>query len=301
MLRKPMSKALTVRPNKAIAVRDSLDLYFRGLRETTLLSRVEERSLADRWYFDRDPEAGRQLVVSNLRFVVKIAKEYAKYGVRLPDLIQEGNMGLLHAVDKFDPRKGFRLISYAVWWIRAYIQSFILKSWSVVRLGTTRAQRRIFNGLQKARRMISSFNADQPVEKKQLAQKLNVSEAELDETMHRMKVRDVSIDQPVSKNSETPFGESLADETPSVEDRVVSSDLQEKVRDRLDTAYEDLSPRERYLLENRLMSEDPVTLQAAGHEFGVSRERVRQIEVRLKEKLRTILAPTVGATALAAA
>ncbi|MFH1017988.1 MAG: RNA polymerase factor sigma-32 [Pseudomonadota bacterium] len=285
---KPKSTALTIR--------SSLDLYMEQVRRIPVLSREEEKKLALLWFKKRDREAGQKLVISNLRFVVKVAREYLRYGFRLPDLIQEGNLGLLHSIDRFDPRKGYRLISYAVWWIRAYIQAFVLRSWSVVRLGTTRVQRRIIASLQKARQKIASLHADEPVQPKALAAALDVSTDDLNATVNRMQRRDISIDAPVSQDNDAPYGDHLADRTPNAEEQLVEADLKLKVREKLDDIYEDLTPRERYLLDHRLMSDQPVTLEAAGEHFGVTRERVRQIENRLKGRLRGVLAPAFATT-----
>jgi RNA polymerase sigma-32 factor len=281
----------------ALALRNSLDLYLDQVRRIPVLSREEEKDLALRWFEKRDREAGQKLVISNLRFVVKIAREYVRYGLRLQDLIQEGNLGLLHAVDRFDPRKGFRLISYAVWWIRAYLQSFVLRSWSIVRMGTTRVQRRIVASLQKARQKIAALHADEPVKTRALAEALDVPYDELNETVHRMQRRDLSLDAPVSRESETSHGEMMADEAPNAEERLIHADLNAKVREKVGEVYEDLTPRERYLLDHRLMSDQPVTLEAAGQQFGVTRERVRQIEERLKLRLRSVMAPALAASA----
>ena len=287
------STALQKFSSKSLASKNGLDLYFQQIANLPVLSREEEKALALRWYNERDREAGQKLVVSNLKFVVKVAREYTKYGFTLSELIQEGNMGLLHAVDKFDPRKDHRLITYAVWWIRAYIQSFILRSWSVVRTGTTRVQRKLFSSLQKARRQLARMSPDEPVTNKQLAEHLNVDEDELNEAMLRMKTKDLSLDQPVGKDSQRSVGESMADDKLGAEERLIQEDLNEKVRERLAEIYDDLKPRERFLLEHRLLAENPMTLEAAGKEFGVTRERVRQLEVRLKEKLKQELSETV--------
>ena len=276
------------KPSTALVVRDSTDLYFKDLKKLPVLSREEEHKLAMQWFETRNREAGQQLVLSNLRFVVKIAKEYSRFGFKMQDLIQEGNMGLLHAVDKYDPRKGYRLITYAVWWIRAYIQSYILRSWSIVRTGTTRVQRRIFNGLKKATQKISAMNSSEPVSPKLLAKELDVTENQLKETMGLMKRRDISMDAPLSKNQDNSitFGDTLSDTSESIEDRVIREDMQEKVRGFLDNMYEELAPRERYMLEHRILAENPKTLEEIGDHFGITRERVRQLENRLKEKLR---------------
>ncbi len=276
------------KPSTALIVRDSTDLYFQNLKNLPILSAEEEKKVAMKWFETRDREAGQKLVLSNLRFVVKIAKEYSKYGFKMQDLIQEGNMGLMHAVDKYDPRKGYRLITYAVWWIRAYIQSSILKSWSIVRTGTTRVQRRIFNGLRKATQKIASFNSSEPVSNKLLAAELDVTEDQLKETVGIMKRRDVSMDQPLSANQydNLTFGDTMSDPSASAEDKVIEQDMQEHVRSFLDDIYDDLAPRERFMLEHRILAETPKTLEEIGDEFGITRERVRQLENRLKEKLR---------------
>lgn len=283
-----MDKENKKKPSTALVVRSSTDLYFQDLKKLPVLSAEEERQVAMKWFETRDREAGQKLVLSNLRFVVKIAKEYSKYGFKMQDLIQEGNLGLMHAVDKYDPRKGYRLITYAVWWIRAYIQSHILRSWSIVRTGTTRVQRRIFNGLQKAMRKISGYNSSQPVSHKLLAQELDVTEAQLTETMGLMKRRDVSMDQPLAPNQydHLTFGDTLSDPSASAEDKVIEQDMQKHVRSFLDEIYDELAPRERYMLEHRILAETPMTLEEIGEEFGITRERVRQLENRLKEKLR---------------
>lgn len=284
------------KPSTALVVRDSTDLYFKDLKNLPVLSREEEHKVAMKWFETRDREAGQQLVLSNLRFVVKIAKEYSKYGFKMQDLIQEGNMGLMHAVDKFDPRKGNRLITYAVWWIRAYIQSYILRSWSIVRTGTTRVQRRIFNGLKKATQKIAGFNSSEPVSNKLLAKELDVTESQLMETTALMKRRDISMDAPLSSNPDNSitFGDTLSDTAESVEDRVIREDMQEKVRGFLDDIYEDLAPRERYMLEHRILAENPKTLEEIGDHFGITRERVRQLENKLKEKLRKAFEANAG-------
>lgn len=260
-----------------------------------MLSVEQEKELAIKWYEERDRDAGQKLVISNLRFVVKIAKEYSKYGVKLSDLIQEGNLGLMHAVDKFDPHKGHRLITYAVWWIRAYIQAFILRSMSIVRSGTTRAQRRVLNGLQKAQKRIASMQgANLPVTTQQIAQELEVSESDVIDTIGLMSKRDVSTESPISRKDDSiTFGDTLSSEE-NIESRLIQKDMDERVQSIIEDIYDDLNPRERYLLENRLLAEEPMTLEAVGHEFGITRERVRQLESKLKTKLKKVLESSVS-------
>lgn len=271
--------------HKKIALRDGLDVYLKQISIAPILSREEEKKLADAWTERRDREAGQKLVVSNLRFVVKIAKEYTKYGFKLPELIQEGNMGLLHALDKFDSKKGYRLITYSVWWIRAYIQAYILRSWSIVRTGTTRVQRKIFSSLQKARQKIAAFSSE-PATRKQLAAELDVSKEDFDIAMDRIEARDMSMDQPLSSDEpDKSFGDTFADQVPGPEERLIAEDMRLRVRQKLDDIYDDLQPRERFLLDKRILADVPITLEQAGKEFGVTRERVRQLEERLKGKL----------------
>ena len=271
-----------------VVKQDAVDAYFQQIGRIPLLSSEEEKELAKKWFEDRDPEAGQKLVLSNLRFVVKIAREYSKYGIKMSDLIQEGNMGLMHAVDKFDPNKGYRLITYAVWWIRAYVQSFVLRSLSIVRSGTTRAQRRVLNGLQKAQKRIATMQgANLPVTTKQLAQELEVTEQDIQETLGLLSKRDVSTEKSISrKDLNLTFGETLKGDNLSAEEQVIRHDVDQKVQDIIQDLYDDLVPRERYLLEHRLLADEPMTLEAVGHEFGVTRERVRQLESRLKKKLK---------------
>lgn len=275
---------------------DAMSKYLAEISHLPVLSREEEQDLAMRWYNEKDREAAEKLVVANLKFVVKIAKEYSRYGFKMSELVQEGNMGLMHAVQKFDPTKNYRLISYAVWWIRAYIQSFILKSWSIVRSGTTRAQRKLFSSLQKTRRELASLNPEERVSNAQLAEALDMDQKTFAEELARMETRDVSMDQPLLSSDEQgrTVGDTFEDEKADTEAQFISMDLSEKVRDRLDDIYDDLKPRERFLLENRLLSDDPITLEAAGTEFGVTRERVRQIEAELKKKLKKVLVPLMG-------
>ncbi|MCB0308169.1 MAG: RNA polymerase factor sigma-32 [Bdellovibrionales bacterium] len=281
-------KNLPQKHKRPVLQRDSFDLYLKDVSSVPVLSKEEENKLAHTWFETRDREAGQKLVLSNLRFVIKIAKEYTKYGFKLPELAQEGNMGLLHALDKFDPRKGYRLITYAVWWIRAYIQAYVLRSWSIVRTGTTRVQRKLFSSLQKARRKISLMSPEEPPSRKKLAAALNVSQSEFDQALHQIQTRDVSMDQPMFTEDDSSFGETLPDHVPNAEAKLIEEDTKARVRETLDSIYDELKPRERYLLEHRLLSDTPMTLETAGKEFGVTRERVRQLEERLKAKLHTV-------------
>lgn len=267
---------------------DAVDLYFRQIGQIPLLTPEEEKELGFKWFDEDDSDAAQKLVLSNLRFVVKVAREYSKYGVKMSDLIQEGNMGLMHAVEKFDPNKGYRLITYAVWWIRAYIQAFVLRSLSIVRSGTTRAQRRVLNGLQKAQKRIATMQgANLPVTTKQLAAELEVSEKDVKETIALLGKRDVSTAKNLSNHDgQFTVEDTLEDTSQSIETQIIRQDVDEKVQVILQDLYDDFTPRERYMLEHRLLAQDPMTLEAVGKEFGVTRERVRQLEKRLKTKLK---------------
>ncbi|MCI5072569.1 RNA polymerase factor sigma-32 [bacterium] len=298
MLRPIMTDAPVVKKKSSTlpSLQSGMDHYMQEIGQLPVLSREEEYDLAMRWYKHKDRDAAEKLVISNLRFVVKIAREYAKYGVNMSELIQEGNLGLMHAVQKYDPEKGFRLISYAVWWIRAYIQAFVLRSWSIVRTGTTRAQRKLFSSLQKARKEVSAMNPSAAPTNKQLAAALDMEEEDFVATMARIQSKDMSLDQPLGNDGDEKrtFGDTLEDESSDIESQLVSYDLSEIVKDKLDSIYDELKPRERLLLEKRLLSDDPMTLEAIGQDFGVTRERVRQIESRLMDKLKKHLLPAVG-------
>ncbi len=273
---------------------NGIDVYAAQISQYKVLSREEEHALALRYYQTQDKDAAQQLVLANLRFVVKIAHEYKAYGFRLADLIQEGNVGLLMAVKKFDPHKGFRLISYAVWWIRAYIQNFILRSWSLVRIGTTQAQRKLFYKLRAAKRkLLGNEEADldralNGGEAHHLAEKMALKEEDVIEMDTRLAARDLSLNTPISDDRQVTHQDLLC--SPENQEEAVAHQqetvqLTEQVR----AALTSLNPREQYIVEKRLMAEEPLTLQEIGNHFGISRERSRQLEVRAKQKLREAL------------
>ncbi len=282
-------KSLVVSSSKGLAHQDATEHYLNQIASLPVLSKEEEKELALRWFYSKDRDAAQKLVVSNLRFVVKIAREYTKYGFKLSELIQEGNLGLMHAVDKYDPNKGYRLITYAVWWIRAYIQSSVLRSWSIVKTGTTRLNRKLFSSLQKTKRLLARYSPESPVSQDELAKAFDVDKDEFKQALQKINLRDISLDQPLYEDENSSFGEKLADESKGIEDRLIEADLSSKVSKSLDAIYETLKPRERYLLEHRLMSDSPQTLEEIGQEFGITRERVRQLEFNLKKKLQKSL------------
>jgi RNA polymerase sigma-32 factor len=269
----------------------SLELYLSEINRFPLLPVEEEQRLARRYRDLKDTRAGHQLVTANLRFVVKVAYEYRSYGFRMADLIQEGNIGLMRAVQKFDPDKEIRLISYAVWWIRAYIQNFILRSWSLVKLGTTQAQRKLFFSLARTRRELDRLSvghgADSDGEDAgKIARKLRVKPAEVQEMAQRMEGRDLSLDAPLGEDGASSHVDFVVGEGATQDVELEAAQEQQVVQGRVAAALARLDQRERFIIEQRIMSDAPMTLKDLGEHFGFSRERARQLEIRAKEKLK---------------
>ncbi len=270
------------------ADRTPLDAYLAEIRRIPLLTIDEERQLARR-FRDGDARAGHRLVEANLRFVVKVAFEYRAYGLRMPDLIQEGNIGLLRAVEKFDPDRQIRLISYAVWWIRAYVQNHILRSWSLVRLGTTQAQRKLFFSLARTRHELERAS-DEPSDSGQIARSLSVKPSEVEEMSIRLEGRDQSLDRPVGDEGASTLGSWLAADAPSAHEELATAELRQRVGAGVQAALARLGERERFIVEQRMIAEPPMSLRELGQHFGFSRERARQLELRATERLRMELA-----------
>ena len=275
-----------------LAVTGTLDLYIGEINKFPILTADEEFRLAVRLKKYNDMEAAEKLVVSNLRFVVKIAHEYRNYGVKLPDLIQEGNIGLMHAVKKFDPYKGYRLISYAVWWIRAYIQNFIIKSWSLVKIGTTQAQRKLFFKLGQAKKKLETLSERNP-EFAEIAESLGVKTGELQEMDLRMSNRDVSLDAYVSEEGEATHIDYLTYDGEDQETALIKKEEMELVKKNIAGALTKLSEKESYIISHRVMADDPLTLQEIGDRYHITRERARQIEKQALKKLRLAI-PYLG-------
>jgi RNA polymerase sigma-32 factor len=272
-----------------------LGAYLNHIDRYGLLTPDEEQCLARRWRRSHEAEAARRLVLGNLRFVVKIAFEYRTYGLRLLDLIQEGNLGLLVAVDRFDPDRGVRLTTYAVWWIRAYIQEFIRRSWSLVRFGTTRAEQRCFYRLRRERQRLERQGGKADPER--LASALGIRTDELEAIESRITRRDLSLDDPAYLDTDETKGDRIADDRPGPESTLAEEELRDRARSQVRRALEALDPRERAILSRRYLTPRPATLKELGMSFGISRERVRQLEARAKAKLRQVLAPLVEETA----
>ncbi len=270
------------------AVTNSVDLYMAEINRFPILTAEEEFKLAVSFKKDDDMKAAEKLVTSNLRFVVKIAHEYKNYRVKLIDLIQEGNIGLMHAVKKFDPYKGYRLISYAVWWIRAYMQNYVIKSWSLVKIGTTQAQRKLFFKLNQTKKKLEDISQKSP-EFKEIAEILNVTERETEEMDMRLSNRDVSLDASLNDEGDSTYIDHLVYDGTSQEDALIKKDEMALVKKNIAGALEKLSEREHYIIERRIMADNPATLQEIGDRFKITRERARQIEKEALKKLRLAL------------
>jgi RNA polymerase sigma-32 factor len=270
----------------AVEVFDPLKRYLLEVRQFPLLTREEERALAQKWREEKDRSAALRLVVSNLRLVVKIAFEYQRAYRNLLDLIQEGNLGLMQAVKKFDPYREVKLSSYASWWIRAYILKFLIDNWSLVKIGTTQAQRKLFFRLKKEKGRLEAMGFDPGP--KLLAGALNVSKEEVAEMDQRLEGGDLSLNAPLEENGRQTYMDVLpAGDTP--EETVTGTQFNEILGKKIEEFSLRLKPKEAFLLKNRLMADEPMTLQEAGNQLKVSRERARQIEKRVADKLRVFL------------
>ncbi len=271
-------------PNLPV-VKNSLGTYLVQINQFPLLTQEEEFKLAVRYRKHNDIEAAQKLITSNLRFVVKVAFEYKSYGVKLLDLIQEGNIGLMMAVKKFNPHKGYRFISYAIWWIRAYIQNFIIKTWSLVKIGTTQAQKKLFYKIGKIRKALES-NRENEKKYELLAHDLDVAKEDIIEMEQRMSARDLSLDAPFDEGQELTHLDLLKEESPNQEE-VLAQEEEKKIREReVRNAMKRLSEKELYVIQNRIMADEPLTLQQIGDHLKLSRERVRQIESEALKKLK---------------
>ena len=264
-----------------------LNRYLQEIRKFPMLEPEEEYMLAKRWVDHEDSGAAHKLVTSHLRLAAKIAMGYRGYGLPIAEVISEGNVGLMQAVKKFDPDKGFRLATYAMWWIRASIQEYILRSWSLVKMGTTAAQKKLFFNLRKAKSQISAFEEGdlRPEHLSAIATKLGVSEEEVT-NMNRRLGGDASLNAPLRADGESEWQDWLADDTAVSQETQLAESEEKSIRmGLLQEAMEELTDREKHILTERRLKDDPVTLEELAGQYGVSRERVRQIEVRAFEKL----------------
>jgi RNA polymerase sigma-32 factor len=265
----------------------NLARYLQEIRKFPLLTQEEEYTLGKAWKDNGDMEAAHRLVTSHLRLVAKIAMGYRGYGLPIGELISEGNVGMMQAVKRFDPDRGFRLATYAMWWIRASIQEYILHSWSLVKLGTTAAQKKLFFNLRRVKSQLHAIEEGDlsPENLKQIATTLDVSEDEVTDMNRRLSSSDRSLNAPLRGDMEGEWQDWLVDESDNQE--IVLAERQESLRRRtmLKDAMDSLNERERKILVSRRLQDEPVTLEDLSQEYGISRERVRQIEVRAFEKL----------------
>lgn len=276
----------------ALVPLDPLARYLAEIRQFPLLSREEELEIAKRYRVTRDPEDAYRLVTANLRLVVKIAHEFARASRNLLDLVQEGNIGLMEAVKNFDPFRGIRFPSYAVWWVRAYIIRYLMNNWRLVKIGTTQAQRKLFFNLRKeSERLEGEGFSPQPM---LLAQRLGVKEQEVREMQERMAQSEVSIDAPSPSESGASLLEVLPDSALNPEEAAADSEWRNFAHEKVREFAAQLKDKELEIFRARLLAEEPMTLQEIGTRFGISRERVRQIETRLKRRLKAFLKSQPG-------
>ena len=265
-----------------------LSRYLTEIRKFPMLPKDEEFMLAQRWKEHQDSDAAHKMVTSHLRLVAKIAMGYRGYGLPIGEVISEGNVGLMQAVKKFEPDKGFRLATYAMWWIRASIQEYILRSWSLVKMGTTAAQKKLFFNLRKAKSQIEAFQDGdlRPDQVSAIATKLGVLDSEVISMNRRLSGPDASLNAPLRSDSESEWQDWLADDDQVSQETVVAENEEKSLRmGLLQEAMVELTDRERHILTERRLKDDPTTLEELATQYGVSRERVRQIEVRAFEKL----------------
>lgn len=272
-------------------VTDSLTLYLSEIKRFSVLSAEEEHLYAVKFFEEKDLEAAHRLITSNLRFVVKIAGEYRDYGIKMIDLIQEGNIGLMTAVKKFNPYKGIRLISYAVWWIKAYIQNHILSAWSLLKIGTTQAQRKLFFKLNQAKNAIRNMTGADDDHATALS--LQVKESEVAEMSSRM-MGEYSLDAEIGDDGGTLL-ETLADDRINQEELLAEEQDARLLQRQVAEAMTKLNEKERYVIEHRVSAEEPLTLQEIADHFSISRERVRQIEGGALKKMKAFLSPALAA------
>jgi len=282
--------------------RSAFEQYLHEITQVPLLSREEETELAVRFAKTGDREAEKRLVEANLRFVLKMAHSYRHYNVRLIDLVQEGNIGLMKAVEKFNPERGYRLISYAVWWIKAYMQNYIIRSWSMVRLGTTQMQRQLFFRSQADKETLEQDAVEETLQVEGSASARGTFFVPAERRRRKAETelatagRDFSLDAVIDSTSNLTYLDMLPSSEPEQEEELARREIMDVVAERLSEFARGLSDKESYILQKRLLTDEPETLQEIGEQFGVSRERIRQIESSLKKRLKRSLRDIEGIT-----
>ena len=284
-----MASNIALLPN--LTAEGNLARYLNEIQKFPMLQANEEYMLARRWVEHEDTEAAHQLVTSHLRLVAKIAMGYRGYGLPVAELISEGNVGMMQAVKRFDPERGFRLATYALWWIRASIQEYILHSWSLVKMGTTAAQKKLFFNLRSLKGKLKALeDGDLPPEMvTEIAERLEVSENDVIDMNRRMSGHDHSLNNPYSADNEDEWINGIQDENENHENKFLHNEELFKRREMLKVALSNLDDRERRIITQRRLVDDPLTLDELSKSFGISRERVRQVEVRAFEKLRKVV------------
>ena len=288
---------MAARSLPSVGAHGGLTRYLEEIRQFPMLEPQQEYMLAKSWREHGDRDAAHQLVTSHLRLVARIAMGYRGYGLPIGEVISEGNVGLMQAVKRFDPDKGFRLATYAMWWIRAAIQEYILRSWSLVKMGTTAAQKKLFFNLRKIKGQLKALEEGdlRPDQVKQIATRLGVTEEDVI-SMNRRLAGDSSLNAPVRNDAESgEWQDWLVDDTMDQETALAESEERDNRRGMLNDALKGLNARERRVFEARRLAEDPLTLEELSAEFGVSRERIRQIEVRAFEKVQKAVTKAASA------
>lgn len=277
----------------ALSPEGTLAQYLKEAWTYPVLKADEERALAERWRDEEDVEAAHTLVTSHLRLVVKIAMGYKGYGLPVTDLISEGNIGLMKAVKKFEPERGFRISTYAMWWIKAAITEYVLRSWSMVKMGTVAAQKKLFFSLRRHKQRLGIQDAGDltPDQAKRLSDDLDISESEIINMNRRLAAKDMSLNAPVGgdEGSTTEFQDQLVSESASPEDVTAQGEERNLHHEMLLAAIAELDDRDRHIFTERRLKDNPVTLEELGDHFGISRERVRQLEVRSFDRVQTAM------------
>lgn len=281
----PQNSIEKVQSGDDVLVSDALTQYLAKIRNYPVLSKEQEHKLAVQYYETGDRAAAETLVKSNLKFVVKIAMEYSKFGAKLIDIIQEGNVGLMHALKEYNPYKGVKLISYAVWWIRGYIQDYLMKQQSLVKIGTNQKERKLFYQLEKEHAKILQEGLEStPL---LLSQRLDVNEKDVLQMQQRLTQKDLSLDQTIGDDNDTNWLERQTDEeSEAMDEMIIHAEQLELLKEKIEELKKDLNDKEIQLLEQRILSDNPVTLKSLGDEWNVTREAARQTEARLIEKIK---------------
>ncbi len=283
---KKANKLPATQSEKSLTVADPLSVYMAEVRKYPLLTREQELEIAKKYYETKDPKAAQMLVTSNLRFVVKVAAEYSRFSAKLIDLVQEGNMGLMHAVREFNPYKNVRLITYAVWWIRGHIQEYLMKQYSLVKIGTTQNQKKLFYQLKREKEELDKLLENES-SIKAISKKLDIPEDEVKFMAQRMSGKDISLNRPLDDEG----GATLLDlqtgvYEPNIDEQIDNREQLSLLKSKIEELRPELNEKEMIILEERILADEPLTLQEIGEKYGTTREAVRQMEARVLKKIK---------------